>query len=116
MSNIVNFHHEGEFVKAGEKSDQELIEAGKVLVTKIERTNRKIERTNREIGEWFNSVKGSRGRPPKNKGEESSPFLSAREICKQAGGLVVGMLERSSTAAPQSRAFCRMGYPGAGAG
>lgn len=80
MGDVVNFHHEGEVLVAGEKSDQELIEAGKVLAGKQAITNR-------EIGEWFNYVKGSRGgdRKSKNQIADSATRFSVKEICERAG-------------------------------
>ena len=75
MGDVLSFTHEGEFIAAGERTDQDWIDAGKVIA-------RKEVMTNREKGEWFNGVKGSRGRP--QKGDLGSP-LSTKEICKLAG-------------------------------
>ena len=56
-----------------------MIEAGKVLADKQANTNR-------EIGEWFNTVKGSRGgdRKAKNQTPDSGACFSTKEIWDRA--------------------------------
>ena len=80
MGDVVSFQHEGEVLVAGEKSDQEWIEAGKVLAGREAKTNR-------ETGEWFNGVKESRAgnQNAKKRDPESESRFSAEEICEQAG-------------------------------